>query len=425
MADTQYRPEQDQQPKADKRGEVEDTPAEAGTEAKPDAAKKSRNIAITVGVLVILAVAGVFWYLHSQTYEDTDDAQIDGHIAPISARIAGTVTAVYVQDNDRVQVGRPLVDLDTRTQMANLEQSRAQLSQATAQLAAQQPNVPITRNNSKADVSSDDAQLAIAEATVSAAQSDRDQSAAKLADAQAQAARDQLQLQRYKSLYEKREASREDYEKYVATAASSDANVAASHAALLSAAKVVEQRKAQLAAQRTKRDQDIENAPQQLAIRQADIKTQRANADSAKAALDKAQLDLSFTRIVAPVSGIVTQRVAEIGTHVAEGAQMLMIVQSDDIWVTANFKETQLRKMRVNQSVRIHVDALDRDFDGYIESMPAITGSRSSVLPPENATGNYVKVVQRLPLRIRFKPGQDGLDWLRLGMSTEPRVFVR
>ena len=387
--------------------------------------KRAGRTVLTVLVLLVLVTGGGLWYLHSRTYEETDDAQVDGHIDPISARIAGTVTAVYVQDDDYVQAGKPLVDLDTRTQMADIKQRQAQFQQAVAQLQAQQPNLPIARTNSRADLSSDNAQLAQALAAVAGAESDRDQAKAKIAEAEAQDARDQAQAQRYKALYEKKEAAREQSEKYASAAASSDANVLATQAAFLSASKLVEQRKAQADAQQTKRDQDKQNAPQQLAIRTADIATQRANEQSARAALEKAELDLTFTKVTAPVSGIVTLRSAEIGSQVAEGAQLMMLVQSGDLWINANFKETQLRRMHPKQSVRIHVDTLDRDFDGYVESMPAITGARSSVLPPENATGNYVKVVQRLTVRIRFKPRQDELDKLRPGMSCEPHVYLR
>ncbi|MGA8940513.1 MAG: HlyD family secretion protein [Acidobacteriaceae bacterium] len=386
---------------------------------------QGRRRILTFAVLLLVIASAFAWYLHSQTYEETDDAQVDGHIAPVSARVAGTVTAVYVQDDENVHVGQPLVELDRRTQAAAVEQSRARYEEAVAQLSAKQPNVLITQNNDRANISSDDAQLAQALAAVAGAKLDHDQAAAKVADAEAQDSRAQAEARRYRLLLEKQEVSREEYERYMATAASSDANLAAEQAALAASSKTVDQRKAQETAQRVKRDQDAANAPHELAIRVADVQAERASVNSAKAAFDRAILDLSFTKIVAPVSGIITQRSAEIGTRVSEGAQLMMIAQTNHLWVTANFKETQLRNIHPNQRVRIHIDALDRDFEGYIDSMPALTGARSSVLPPENATGNYVKVVQRLPIRIRFKAGQDGLAQLRLGMSAEPYVYLR
>ena len=160
----------------------------------------------------------------------------------------------------------------------------------------------------------------------------------------------------------------------------------------------------------------------QVAIREADIKSQQANAEAAQAALEQSRLNLGYTRIDAPVSGVITQRSAEVGARISKGQQLFMIVQTSDLWVTANFKETQLARIHPGQHVRIHVDALHDDFDGTVESMPAVTGSRTSVLPPENATGNYVKVIQRLPVRIRFNAGQKDLDKLRPGMSVEPKV---
>ena len=160
----------------------------------------------------------------------------------------------------------------------------------------------------------------------------------------------------------------------------------------------------------------------QVAIREADIKSQQANAEAAQAALEQSRLNLGYTRITAPVSGVITQRAAEVGARISKGQQLFMIVQTNDLWVTANFKETQLSRMHPGQRVRIHVDALRDDFDGTVESMPAVTGSRTSVLPPENATGNYVKVIQRLSVRLRFNSGQKDLDKLRPGMSVEPKV---
>ena len=392
---------------------------------KEERRSKARRVAIVMAVALLLAAGGIAWYLHSRTYEVTDDAQVDGHIDPITSNIAGTVTAVFVQDNDHVNAGQPLVNLDVRPLLANVVQSRAQLEQAVAQLQAQKPNVPIARSNIQADVSSDYAQLTQALAAVAGAESDREEAAAKLTDAQAQDTRDQQQYLRYKQLYDKQEVAREDVERYAAAAASSNANVVAAKAALVSTAKTVDQRLAQAAAQRIKRDQDARNAPQQLQIRQADIKIQQAIADAAKAVLEKANLNLSFTKITAPVNGIVAQRSAELGAHITEGGQLMMLVETGDLWITADFKETQLQHMLPQQAAKVHIDALDTDFNGYVESMPAITGARSSVLPPENATGNYVKVVQRLPVRIRLKPNQKDLGRLRPGMSAEARVSLR
>jgi membrane fusion protein (multidrug efflux system) len=162
----------------------------------------------------------------------------------------------------------------------------------------------------------------------------------------------------------------------------------------------------------------------QVAIRQAAVRSQVANSQSAQAQLEQAQLRLSYTKIVAPVSGIAMKRSAEVGARVAAGQPLVTIAQDDELWVTANFKETQLAVLRPRQTARIYVDALHRNFDGYVDTIGGSTGAVSSVLPPENATGNYVKVVQRIPVRLRFRPNQDGLALLRAGMSVEPEVLI-
>ena len=242
--------------------------------------------------------------------------------------------------------------------------------------------------------------------------------------AEATNVRAQADFQRYKTLFEKNEAAKADYQSYAAIAAGQDAAVKGSQAAVASAQKLIEQRQAQLAEEKSRLEQAQKNAPRQVAIQEADLRSQVANEESAKAELQQAQLNVGYSHIVAPVDGITTQRSAELGSHITSGQQLLMIVDIGYLWVTADFKETQLARMHPGQHVKLHVDALDHDFDGTVEAMPAITGSRSSVLPPENATGNYVKVVQRLPVRIRFSPNQSGLEKLRPGMSVEPTVHL-
>jgi membrane fusion protein (multidrug efflux system) len=200
--------------------------------------------------------------------------------------------------------------------------------------------------------------------------------------------------------------------------------VAANRAALQSADQIIDQRKAQLEQAQSRLAQYLGNGPREMAIRRATVASERASAESASAQLEQAGLNLSYTKIASPVAGIVMTRSAELGSHVSAGQQLFQIAQIGDIWVTANFKETQLRSIRPRQPVTIHVDALKRDFDGYVEDLGAATGAVASVLPPENATGNFVKVVQRIPIRIRFKPDQDGLDRLRPGMSVEPDVRI-
>jgi membrane fusion protein (multidrug efflux system) len=304
-------------------------------------------------------------------------------------------------------------------------QAKAQYNQAVAQLNAQRPSVAITQADNTASAITADAQLDQARAAAAAASQDLASASAKLAESEAIRTRDQAELQRYEQLFQSGTISRQDYERSVAAARSSEASAAAARASVASAEKIIEQRKADISAQSAHREQIARTAPRQLSIREADLATSEANAESAAAQLQRAALNLSFCHIVSPVRGIVTQRSAEIGNRVSEAQPLLMIVASGDTWVTANFKETQLAKMHAGQRARIHVDALKKDFDGTVEGIPAITGARSSVLPPENATGNYIKVVQRMPVRVRLNASQGDIDRLRPGMSVETTVWLR
>jgi membrane fusion protein (multidrug efflux system) len=380
------------------------------------------NPVIVAVILLALVGAGLGWYLYSRGFEDTDDAQVDGHLNPISSRIDGTIKSVFVDDNQSVQRGEILVELDPRDYQVALEQAKAQADQAAAQLGASHPNLPIAQITNRTDLASSRADVVNAEAALSAARHDFDTAIAKLKETQAVSERNQADFDRYKTLFEKNEVSRAEYDQYRSIAAAQVQTVAANESGVESARKTVEQRQAQLDQQRSKYEQTETSAPLQVAIREADIKAQRANAEAAESLVEKARLNLAYCRVAAPVAGVITQRSAEVGAHISAGQQLMMIVQSDDLWATANFKETQLSRMHAGQKVRIAVDALHDTFDGTVESMPAVTGSRTSVLPPENATGNYVKVIQRLPVRIRFNPNQKDLDKLRPGMSVETKV---
>jgi len=324
-----------------------------------------------------------------------------------------------------VQAGQPLVDLDTRELKISVEQSGAQYAEAVAHLNAETPNVAITQNSNEAGIAMAKTQLMDAQAGLDAAEHDREGAASRLTESQATAKRDQLQADRYRQLFEKEETSKQEYENYTATAQASNARLAASQSALASADKVVLQRKAQLESQTVHLAEVTKNAPHSLAMREASAQSQKAGVDLAHADLDHSQLNLSYAHIVAPVTGVVTERSAEQGNRVQSGEQLLMVVDTSHLWVTANFKETQLRSMHPGRKVEVKVDALGCTYQGVVESMPAITGARSSVLPPENATGNYVKVVQRLPVRIALTPGQTDLDLLRPGMSVEAKVALR
>jgi membrane fusion protein, multidrug efflux system len=392
--------------------------------APPATRGRGKAFLIFLVVLLIAGGVGIYFWLQSRQFESTDDAEVEAHLNSISSRVDGTITHVYVDDNQTVKAGDPLVDLDPRDFQVAVDQTSAQLAQAASQVTALRPNVPITEVENTSNITGAAADVANAEAAVGVAERDRESAAARLAEAQANAAKAHSDLERYTLLIKNEEVSRQEFDQVAATAKAQDASVAANRAAVESAGRTVEQRQAQLAQVKTRLTQYKNNAPAQVAIRQANVKSQQANEQTSQAMLEQAELKLSYTKIVAPAPGIVLKRSAEVGERINAGQQLLMIAQIGDIWVTANFKETQLRNIHPGQSARLHVDALRQDFEGYVETIGGSTGAIASVLPPENATGNYVKVVQRIPVRLRFKPDQKGLDRLRPGMSVEPDVRI-
>jgi membrane fusion protein, multidrug efflux system len=402
-------------------------PYQLSADKKPEAPVtkgRSRAFLIFFLFLLIAAGAGLYYWLQSRNFESTDDAQVEAHLNSISSRVDGTIIAVYTDNNHFVKAGDPLVDLDPSDLQVALDQARAQLAQARSQVTALRPNVPITQVETSTNITGAEADVANAAAAVGVAERDRESAAARLTEAQANAAKAQADLARYSMLIKNEEVSQQEFDQVAATAKAQDASVAANRAAVEAAARTVEQRQAQLAQVKSHLAQYQRNAPAQLAIRQANVQSQQANVETAQAMVEQARLKLSYTKIVAPAAGIVLRRSAEIGERINAGQQLLMIAQLGDIWVTANFKETQLHNIRPGQSAKLHVDALGLDFEGYVDTIGGSTGAVASVLPPENATGNYVKVVQRIPVRLRFKPNQKGLDRLRPGMSVEPDVRV-
>jgi membrane fusion protein (multidrug efflux system) len=334
------------------------------------------------------------------------------------------VVGVYAEENQSVKQGQTLVDVDPRDYQVAVQQNKADVAQAEAAIQAENPNIPITQVTSQTSISTSQADVANANAAVAAAERDLAASEAKLREAEANNAKAQADVTRYKALVDKDEVPREQYDTVVATAKAQAAGVDSARASAEAAQKTVDQRRAQLAQSESRLSQANRNAAGQVAISRATVKSRQASADSAQARLDKALLDLSYTKIVSPVDGVVSKRSVELGNTVQPGQQLFMVSQISDLWVTANFKETQLRRMHPGQRVTISVDAYDQKFGGYVENMPGATGAITSLLPPENATGNYVKVVQRLPVRIRFDKAQ-GLDRLRPGMSVQPKVWLQ
>jgi membrane fusion protein (multidrug efflux system) len=373
---------------------------------------RAHPIAIWViaAVVILLLVGGIFVGHYYSIRESTDDAQIDGHIDPISPRVTGTVIRVLHDDNEVVQAGTLLVEMDPKDYQVAVDRARADLANAQANATAAEVGVPLTQTTSSN-------QLVAANAGVTTAGRDIDSAKAKLNDAQAMYAKTSADLKRMELLIAKDEISHQQYDASVAANNSAKANVDAATAAIASAESRAAQAQAQAESART--------VPEQLKVTRARAGAATAEVQRAVSALAQAELNLKYTQIVAPVTGVLSKRSVEPGQTVQAGQPLFSIVNLDDIWATVNFKETQLRGMQVGQKATIKVDAYGKDFSGTVESVGAATGARFSLLPPENATGNYVKVVQRIPVRIRFDPNQDPNHQLRPGMSVEPTVFLK
>ncbi len=399
--------------------------AEVAAPAAAAVPARSRRPFIIGGVALVLAAAGVGYWAHSRHFADTDDAQIDGSISNVSPRVTGTVSAVYVAENQVVKAGDPLADIDPVDLQIAVDQARAWVAQAQAQLEAEDPSVHITEASNVSAVSTAQSDSAAAMAALSAAKSDVQQFTAQLAQAQANDRQAQLEKDRSGKLVAQGAVSQSDYDTRLNAATATAANVSAIEQSLAGARDRVSQQQAQLVALQSHLTEVTSNAPRQVQTRKASVIVRQAALDLAKAQLAQAEKNLSYAKIVAPISGIVAKKSIALGDHVAPGQLVIAISQVQDLYVTANFRETQLELMRTGQPATVHVDALDVDLHGTVESIGGATGSKLSILPPENASGNYVKVVQRIPVRIKIDPGQSGLDRLRIGMSVEPSVTVR
>jgi membrane fusion protein (multidrug efflux system) len=399
-----------------------DSTPPASAAAKPASGRKRF---ILIGVAIVLAVAGTAYWLHSRHFEDTDDAQIDGNISNVSARVSGTVLAVNVVENQRIKAGDVIAEIDPTDLQIELDQAKAQVAQAQAQLAAEDPNVPIIEASNVSAVASAQSDLAGAVASLSGARKDVDQLTAQVAQAEANDRQAQLEKTRSEKLVAQGAVSQSDYDQHLNAAVASAANVEALKQSLAAARDHVAQQQATITAFQSKVVEVKSNAPRQVATRQASLTVRQAALELAKAQEAAAEKNLSYAKILAPVTGIVAKKSIAIGDHVSPGQQIVAITQTEELYVTANYRETQLENMHPGQPATVHVDAVGVDLNGSVESIGGATGSRLSVLPPENASGNYVKVVQRIPVRIRLDPGQPGMDRLRIGMSTEPVVTVR
>jgi len=381
------------------------------------------RIAVVIA-LIVLVVVGFFVYRYFTSYESTDDAQVDGHINSISTRVSGHVIKLNVQDNQYVQAGTVLVEIDPADYQVAYERAKADFADAQAAAIAAGVTVPITSVNTSSQVSASEADVSSARAGIQAAQQQFQAAKAQLQQAQANDVKAQNDLGRYKQLVDKQEISHQQYDQAVAASKASAAGVEAARATADAAEQQVTQARGRLV-QAEANYRYASTAPKQMEISRARADSARAEVQRMKASLDQTELNLNYTKVVAPVNGIVSNRTVEVGQNVAPGQELMKVINLDDIWVTANFKETQLRDMRTGQRVTVEVDANGRKYDGKVDSVAGASGARFSLLPPENATGNYVKVVQRVPVKIVLDPGSNNDHQLRPGLSVTPKVWIR
>lgn len=394
---------------------------------------------IAAGVLVLLVIGAAIWYWFAAGRESTDDAQVDAHVTQIAARVGGTVLRVPAADNQQVNAGDVLVEIDPRDYQVALDKARAELAAAEATALAAQSNVPITSAATSSNVATARGGVEQARGGVSGAERELDAARARLTTAQARvreaeanAAKTARDVERLRGLLAKDEISQQQFDSAVAAA---DAQKAAADSARSQIAeaeagiRVAESRLVQARAgeqQAHAELQSAQTAPQQVTATKARAAAAEAHAQQARAALAQAELNLQYATVKAPVKGIVSRKSVEVGQIVQPGQPLMAIIPLDTIWVTANFKETQLANLRPGQKAVVTVDAYGgHKFAGHVESIAAATGARFSLLPPENATGNYVKVVQRVPVKIVLDGGQDAEHLLRPGMSVVPTVYTR
>ena len=379
---------------------------------------------ILAGLVILIGIFFLWRYFTS--YESTDDAQIDGHVNSVSARVSGHVLKLNVEDNQYVEKGTVLVEIDPADYEVAVAQARAEYADAQAQAAAAGINVPITDVSSSSQVSGAQAGVSGAQAGISAARQQYEAAKSQVVEADANNTKAQNDLVRYKQLIEKQEISQQQYDQAIASAQAAAATLLAARASADAYAAQIEQAQSKLV-QAGADLRTADTAPQTMRATRARALSAQANAERKKAELDQAELNLLYTKVLAPVSGAVSNRTVEVGQNVQPGQEMMKVIPLDytDLWVTANFKETQLRKMKPGLSAEIAVDANGKTYKGHVDSIAGASGARFSLLPPENATGNYVKVVQRIPVKIVFDKSATKGHELRPGMSVVPKVWVK
>jgi membrane fusion protein (multidrug efflux system) len=368
-------------------------------------------------------VGSVVVWRYLSSYESTDDAQVDAHLHPVSTRIRGHVIRVNVGDNEYVEKGTILVEIDPTDYEVAVDQAKADLATAEATAESVNIDVPITSANTSSQLESTGADVEKSRAAVVAAEKQLAAATAQLDQAEANDVKAQHDLYRYKMLVDEEEVSRQTYDTAWAAAKAATAAVSAASANVEAVRQAVEQARSVVASAQASH-RAAQTAPKQVAATRARARSARAAVDEKRAALEQAKLNLQYTRVLAPVAGQVTKTVV-VGMNVQPGQQLLTVVPLDEVWITANFKETQLRNIHPGQRAEIYVDSTGRTYQGRIDSIAGATGPLFSLFPPENATGNYVKIVQRVPTKITLDPRQNRDRQLRPGVNVTPKVFLR
>jgi membrane fusion protein (multidrug efflux system) len=399
-----------------------------GEPAPPESPATSNRRFIVIGVVLLVVLAAIFFYWRSTFTEDTDDAQVDGNLYQVSSRITGHVIKVYVDDNQTVQAGQLLAEIDPTDYQVALDQAEADLANAQAQYAQASTNVPLTSTTVGTTVTTSASDVKGASDTIAQAEKQVEAAKARVDQAKANAQKAQDDVDRYTPLVQKDVISKQQFDAAVSAAAAAKAAVAEAEANVLAQQNAVSNARQRLAQAEAQSQQSVKNGPGQIRVEQSRAAAAAAAVKQAQARVEQARLNLTYTHITAPTAGIVNKKNVQVGANLSVGQDLMTIIPLTDLWVTANFKETQLARMRPCQSVTLKVDAYGgRQFSGVVRQIGGATGSMLSLFPPENATGNYVKVVQRIPVRIDFTNLQkeDGDYVLRPGLSVTPEVHVK
>jgi len=391
--------------------------------AKYPARRSRKRWMIVAAAVVVVLVAGIFLWRYMSGFESTDDAQVDAHLYPVSARISGYVLAVNAKDNQYVQRGATLVEIDPKDYEVAESKAEANLEMAVAAARALNIDVPISSVDTASELEFTSSDIQDAKDAIAAGEKQVAAAQARIREAQAQNLKAQDDVRRYRLLLIRDEVPKQTYDYAVAAAETDTAAVAAAKADEAAAEQNVDQARSRLLGAMA-RHQSAEAGPQRVASTRARALAALADVSEKRADLEQTQLNLEYTKILAPVTGEVHKKVV-VGLNVDPGEQLLTVVPLDRVWITANFKETQLKNMRPGQKAEITCDSNGRTYRGHVDSIAGATGPLFSVLPPENATGNYVKIVQRIPVKIVLEPGENRDLQLRPGMNVEVKVYLQ